>query len=177
MNYNDAEIYFSKTKTYLKKMIGISSQTQELDHTERRKEFIRLSSEDKKKLVQPQLDIFMSATTRKFEILPVMATLAATLIVVATLNSNLVPLNILESKGILSLFLILIPITLHFYIKNNEKTASNAIAIIESYQLENIFNELKRTTFLRQLSTDFPAIVVYLFYAVITLIIFRVWFG
>jgi hypothetical protein len=176
MSYNDAENYFKRVKIFLRKKLGIPPSPQK-DHSERRSNFAALPPERKMAIVQPQMDLFIAAVTRKFEILPVIATLAATLIIVATLNPVLVPLTVTETKLILSLFLLLIPVTIHFYIWNNEKTALNALGVIESYQSEGLFDELGRATLTGQVATDFPKIITYIFYGVSVLIVFRIWFG
>jgi hypothetical protein len=177
MKYFEAEYRFEKIKIFLGKKLGLSRAKHTEDHKARREQFNELSPDDKMQMVSPQLELYTSATSKKSEVLPVISTIAATLIVVATLNRNLVPLTANETKSILSIFLLLIPATLHYYIKTMEKTAKNDIEIIKSYQTEGIFDELGRPTFLQQLSSDFPIIIVYIFYGIVLLILFRVWFG
>jgi hypothetical protein len=95
---------------------------------------------------------------------------------VATLNPTLVPISPISTKIILSIFLILIPVTLHYYIKVMEKTARRANDTITSYQGKDPFQNI-RISFWDQLSSDFPIIIVYLFYGIIFFILFNMWRG
>ncbi len=107
-----------------------------------------------------------------------MATLASTLIVIATLNTTVVPLITgTETRVLLSLFLILIPTTLHFYIAQKEKAVLAALKIVASYQGDHILDVFKKATFMDYLNSTIPRIIVYIFYGSIFLILFRIWFG
>lgn len=173
MKYHEVEGKFTKLKTKL----GLAREQSEEGSDDIREQFKKLSPDERMKILSPQLDIYVTATTKKSEVFPVISTVAAALVIVATLNQSLVPLTLVETKAILSIFLLLIPVTLHYYVIIMEKTAQNAIKIIQSYQTKGIYDELGQTTFLQQLSSDFPKIIIYIFYGIVFLILFRVWFG
>lgn len=176
MKYSDLENKFDELKKYLKKAIGLS-QKNEQDNIDRQNQFAQLDPDTKYKLISPHLNFYTDAISKRAEIVPILSTLAATLIVVTTLNTNLVPLKPEEVKILLSLFLFLIPSTLHFYIDQKEKAAAAALKIVASYQGDDIFDLFKEATFVDHLTSTFPRIVIYLFYAAIFVVLFRIWFG
>ncbi|GEM_PF-3715097 len=169
MKYYQAEELF----TNIKRSIYCTDQTIE-NNGGKKKAFDNLSTDDKLKFIAPQLEIYRAAVQSKSQILPTIATLAATLVVVATLNNDLVPLTANETKIILSIFLLFIPTTLHYYIKQAEHTAINALSIIQSYHGDDIFEKFFKPTFFAQLSSDFPMIIVYIFYGIVFWILFRI---
>ncbi len=177
MTYAQAEASFGRFKERLRERLGLKKVKKQV-HDQRTKDtFAKSDPDTKMKVIGPQLEFFTSSVSRKSDLLPTIATLVATLIVVATLNHDLVPLQPKETKTILTLFLILIPSTLHYYIKLMERTARQAVDVIDSYQGFNAFDKLGPISFLQYLSSDIPIIIVYILYGVVGLIIFRVWFG
>jgi hypothetical protein len=176
MSYKATEDRFQRAKDFLRKKLGFPKHQEEIHDEATKERFAELSPDDKLKLIKPQLDFFTSAVSRKTDILPTIATLAATLIIVATLNPTLVPISPISTKIILSIFLILIPVTLRYYIKVMEKTARRANDTITSYQGKDPFQNI-RISFWDQLSSDFPIIIVYLFYGIIFFILFNMWRG
>ena len=177
MKYAEAEKSFSNFKNFLRRKLGLSPRKEMKADEEIRTKFATLSPDDKMKIISPQLALYTSALSNKSQVLPVISTIAATLVVVATLNQSLVPLSLVETKSILSIFLLLIPTTLYYYIKTMEQTAKNAIKVIESYQSEGIFKKLGEATFVEQFKSDFPIGIVYLFYGIIFFILIRMWFS
>ncbi len=167
-------IKFEELFQNLLQKLGLKSKIKNID-INKQKDFELLSRDDKLKIISPQLDIYVSAVSQKSEIFPIIATLAATLIVIATLNKELIPLSLLEIKIILSFFLILIPVTLHYYVKQKESTAENSLDIIRSYHSDDPFVSLEKVKFLQQLSSDFPIIIVYFFYGIIFFILFKIY--
>ncbi|MEI7463356.1 MAG: hypothetical protein WCK03_03075 [Candidatus Taylorbacteria bacterium] len=174
MSYKRAEAHFKIVKDFLRKCFGFHIHQEEIHDQATKDNFAKLSPNDKYQLIKPQLDFFTSAVSRKSEILPTLATLASALIVLATLNKDLVTLSFMDVRVILSIFLILIPVTLHYYIKLMEKVATRASSIIASYQGKDPFRNIK-ISLVDQLSSDFPIIIVYIFYGVIFYILFKMW--
>jgi hypothetical protein len=176
MSYKKVEENFQKFKGYLRNKLGFSKHQEKIHDKETLEKFNKLSSDKQLELIKPQMEFFTSAVSRKTEILPTLATLAAALIVVSTLNNSLVPLSSIDTKIILTIFLLLIPITLHYYIKVMEETANRAVAIIASYMGKNPFVDIK-ISFIDQFGADFPIIIVYIFYGVVFFVLFRMWFN
>ncbi|MDB5265785.1 MAG: hypothetical protein JWM39_498 [Parcubacteria group bacterium] len=177
MTYAQAEAKFKSIKTAIGKWLGIKRVKKQIHDQATKDAFAKSDPDTKMKLIGPQLEIFTSSVSRKSDLLPTIATLVAALIVVTTLNHDLVPLRPTETKAILSLFLILIPITLNYYIKVMEHTARGAVDIIDSYQGFSTFEKMGPVSFLQSLSSEFPIIIVYIIYGVVGLIIFRIWYG
>lgn len=175
MKYTEIEKAFTRFKSFLHKKSGLELDSKNFDKSEKQKIFSGLSNDDKHKIILPQLELYTLAVSKRSETLPLMATLAAALIAVAALSKDLVALSLFESKFLLSLFLFIIPITLHHYIYVNEKAARNALNIVESYQGKNISKIFNNITFLDQLSSDFPRIIVYIFYGVVSFVFLKIW--
>ena len=173
MSYKEVENKFQQIKDFLRRIFGFSRHQEEIHDEATKENFANLSPNDKYKIIKPQLDFFTSAVSRKTEILP---TLMAALIVLVTLSKDLVPLSSMDIRVILSIFLVLIPVTLHYYIKTMEKVATKANSIITSYQGKDPFRKIK-ISFLDQLNSDFPIIIVYILYCIIFFILFKMWFN
>jgi len=176
MKYRDAEKYFDNFKDFLRKKLKLSHKKEEKDYSKKQELFATLSAEDKNKLISPQLNFYSSAISKRSEIFPIISSLSATLIIITTLNKELVPLSSIQTKYILSFFLFLIPVTLHYYINEKEKVARNAFEVIASYQGKEIYDIFGVKSFLDQLGSDFPRILIYSFYGVVMFIIFKIWF-
>ncbi len=144
---------------------------------EKKNKFLEhLSLEDKKKAVDSQLDIYKSAAERKMAILPQTAALTATLIIVATLNKNLVPINLIESKVLLSLLLFLVPFALHIYAYDIEKSGFNAVKSIKSYLGDEIFKDIeKNKSFIDKVVAYSPISIIIIFDLIILFLIFKIW--
>jgi hypothetical protein len=177
MRYADTEAAFRRIKRVLRKRVGIKEKQRQIHDQKTKAAFAAADPKIKAELIKPQLELYTSAVSRKSDVLPVISTLVATLIIVTTLNHELVPLRANEVKTILTLFLVLIPGTLHYYIKLMERTAKASVEIIDSYQGSSTFEKLSPITFLQSLSSDIPIIIVYLLYGIVGLVVFRIWFG
>lgn len=176
MKYAEMEKHFAVCKSFLHIKPKIKLNTKDGTQNERQEAFSVLSSDDKHKIILPQLELYTLAVSKRSETLPIMATLAAALIAVSTISKDLIVLSLFESKFLLSLFLLIIPVTLHHYININEKAARNAMEIVGSYQGKNISKIFDDITFLNQLSSDFPRIIVYVFYSVVFFVFLKIWF-
>lgn len=92
-----------------------------------------LTPEQRQQAIQNQIQLYVTSVNKKTEVLLAIASLAATLIVVATLNKELVPISILEAKVILTIFLLIIPPALYDFVTQMEGAAINAKKIIREY--------------------------------------------
>ncbi|HAU07766.1 MAG: hypothetical protein UW46_C0004G0059 [Candidatus Yanofskybacteria bacterium GW2011_GWF1_44_227] len=138
--------------------------------------FERLSPEEKINLLGPQLQLYASAVSKKMATLSSVAALSATLIIISTLNRALVPLSDNEIRTVLSIFLILIPISLHIYIKDIEDSAKNSLETIKSYHREDILGDLEKDVlFSDKLVSKSPMVMTCIFYILIGFIILKIW--
>ena len=80
----------------------------------KKEEFEKLSIEHKLFIVNKHQDLLGVAITNRMQLLPIIAGLSATLLVVATFNDQLIPLDN-GVRIVLSFLLIVIPISLLFY--------------------------------------------------------------
>lgn len=102
-------------------------------------EFKDLPPEIKEKLIQPQIQLLISAVQSRMAVLPTVSALSATLLVIATF-SGLIPASNLV-KILLTILLLMIPIPLLVYIKDLTDGENKAKKHIEKY-LEIESNEV-----------------------------------
>ncbi|GAG89947.1 unnamed protein product [marine sediment metagenome] len=91
-----------------------------------------------------QFDMLFSTLRLKAEAIPVLSTLSVAMLIVATLNPELIPLPILWIKGIVSVLLISIPTSLFisvFQQDNAIKASFKTIKSIIDKDLERIINQ------------------------------------
>lgn len=91
-----------------------------------------LTDEQIRKLehIKAQSQFLIAATSSKDEAVLVISSLAATLLVVATFNKDLLPLTNLV-KFLISILLALIPISLFTHLRSADRTAEKAVKNIE----------------------------------------------
>ncbi len=105
------------------------------------------------------------------QILPTASTLAATLLVVATFNPQLVPLTCLV-KVLLSILLLLVPSSLWLYNYDLKRAQDKTKKYLEKLLGEN---EYENEGTLNEVVKWFPDIAIYLITAVIITIVFIIW--
>jgi hypothetical protein len=93
-------------------------------------------------LLRGQLDILFYSITQRMQILPSISALAAMLLIVATFNTALLPITNCV-VFLLSLLLLLVPISLLIYNYDLKKTQHNTKRIIEDYLGQDIEKEMK----------------------------------
>lgn len=79
------------------------------------------------------LDMIGSSTLNKMAILPSLSAISIAMVVVATLNPELIPITLLQSKIIISILLFFIPTSLIIYILDLGSGAEGALKHLESY--------------------------------------------
>lgn len=89
-------------------------------------------SEGEKEEYKVQKEILFTAIRGRFEILPIISVLSGALLVVATFNSELIPISILV-KIILAVFLLIIPLSLFGYLWELKKAEDKAIKWFEQF--------------------------------------------
>lgn len=133
--------------------------------------FNHLSPEQKQHLVEKNLEFFQSAVVLRMQILPVVATLAAALLIIASFNNQFIPLNN-AVKIFLSIFLIIIPISLWIY---NHECEEAQIKI--QNQIEGLIGKVERDqpSFISRISNAFPNLVISIIGIIIFFLLLIIW--
>lgn len=111
--------------------------------TQKQEWFEKQKPERKWIIIEPFLNLFNSAVTEKMKIIPSLSAISATLLIVATLNPDLMPIDIIPAKIIISVLLLLIPFSLIIHVLEMEKTARKALEYCGEYQ-KKITEEFKK---------------------------------
>lgn len=135
--------------------------------------FKRLSPDQKFSLLKSYLDMLLSSISKRMKILPSVSALAATLLIVATFNEKLLPINSLV-KFLLSLLLVLIPLSLIFYNQDLKRAQRNSIKSINEYFGEDLDKEIKGD-YLDKVSGLFPDIAISIIALVIIGLLIMIW--
>lgn len=139
-----------------------------------KKEFFqKLSSAQKFDLLKIHLDMTLSSISKRMQMLPTISALAATLLVIATFNEKLLPINLLV-KFLLSLLLILIPAGLFFHNEDLKRAQRNSINLINDYSGEDIDKKIKRDHF-DKIAGLFPDIAIWIITLVIIGLFIMIW--
>ena len=89
-------------------------------------------NEAEKEQFRVQKEILFTAIRERFKVLPTISALAATLLVVATFNSELIPITDFV-KIILAILLSIIPVSLFGYLWELKKAEDKAVKWFEQY--------------------------------------------
>lgn len=135
--------------------------------------FKKLSPDQRFNLLKSYLDIFLSSVSKRMQVLPSISALAATLLIVATFNEKLLPINLLV-KFLLSLLLILIPASLFFYNEDLKRAQRNSIKSINDYFGEDLTKEMKKDCF-DKVTGLFPDIAIWIITLVIIGLLIMIW--
>lgn len=108
-----------------------------------KQDFDSMSREQQWETLSTHLVDLKDSVRSRMGVLPQIAALSATL-VVATLNKSLVPLSEIEARVLLSLFLWLIPLTLHMYVYDLSTSERRGMESIEKFLGRNISEELSK---------------------------------
>lgn len=96
----------------------------------KKEDFDKLPQELRIKYLEVNTSGLQSAVYARMSILPIVSALSAALLVVATFNEHLIPLNNL-SKAIISLLLLSIPLALRVYNYDLKKTQHTYLEILK----------------------------------------------
>lgn len=135
--------------------------------------FKKLSPDQKFNLLKSHLDILLSSISKRMQVLPSISALAATLLIVATFNEKLLPINLVV-KFLLSLLLILIPVSLFFYNEDLKRAQRNSIKLINDYFGEDLDKEIKKD-YLDKVAGLFPDIAIWIITLVIIGLLIMIW--
>lgn len=142
----------------------------------KKQDFDSMSREQQWETLSTHLTDLKDSVRSRMGVLPQIAALSATLIVVATLNKSLVPLSEIEARVLLSLFLWLIPLTLHMYVYDLSTSERRGMESIEKFLGHNISEELsKNQSILSKIISYAPKIVIGIFYVIIFYLTLKIW--
>jgi len=135
-------------------------------------QFNQLPTEERYQIVKTFLDIIGSAVADRMRILSSVSALAATMLVVATFNQDLVPLNTL-ARVLLSLLLSIIPISLLIYNKDLKDGQKRASAHLKEYT--GIFVPDSEKTSWDKFASISPDILIWVITTAIIVLIAIIW--
>ena len=136
-------------------------------------EFEKLKPESKEKVIFFYLDQVLSSTRMRLKILPSVAALAATLLIIATFNKELLPLTT-TVKILLSLLLLLIPISLYLYNRDIKNEQGKWVDRITKWLGEDVLPHNERGA-LNFFVRYFPEIGIFIITAVILTLLAVIW--
>lgn len=145
-----------------------------LTKEEKRQIFKRLPSEGKHSVIKPQLDIFLSAVSAKMRMLPIVSTLSVAMLVVATLNPELIPISVFQTKIIISILLFSVPTSLYVFLRDNEKAITGTLRIIEGYTGKNPATELE-PAYWEKIIARIPILMVLIYAGIIIFLLLSIW--
>ncbi len=130
--------------------------------------------ENKKERVRAQLDLVLKAIEQENSAFLNIGSLAVALIIILSLNKDLVSFSPTESKVLLTIFLVLIIITLgvHLYFLNEGKKRS--VQIIEKITEKKISDGLKISLF-DNIIAYIPKVVAGIFFICISYVVYVLW--
>jgi len=116
--------------------------------------------------------LFKEAVLSKLRVLPTIAALAATLLVVATFNDNLFPLTKFV-RFLLSILLLVIPVSLYFYLDENNEVANKAQTALKQETGSAFSLPHKNFWKLIQVHFSYIALAIILFFTVA--VVYLIW--
>ena len=120
-------------------------EEKELTKEQKKEIFDKLPFEIRYNIIKPQLDIATSSIEAKMGILPLVSTLSIAMLIVATLNPDVIPISIFWVKVLISILLFTIPFSLTIFYFDKEKAIKKAFEHIEEYTGKNPKRNLKPT--------------------------------
>lgn len=135
--------------------------------------FDKLTTEQQFHILSEQHEHLRSAIHARTGILPVISSLAATMLVVATFNENIIPLNNLV-RFIISVFLFLIPLSLFFHNSELKIAQRKILGNIAKYLGEDVSKKIKQTKYDKILAW-YPDIAIWVLTVAIFVLIYLVW--
>ncbi|OGH69299.1 MAG: hypothetical protein A2754_00505 [Candidatus Magasanikbacteria bacterium RIFCSPHIGHO2_01_FULL_47_8] len=139
--------------------------------TTSKEKFDSLSDSQKMAYIQTHLDLFQSVISARMGILPAFSAIAGGLLVIATFNPALVPLNV-TVKVLITILLLIIPVSLFFY---NYDLKNSQTRILKSFKNVGIEFEVKPESKLNQVSRVIPDIGIVIFAIIILILVVIIW--
>jgi len=156
--------------------------------TQKQEWFRKQPPEIQWRIIKPFLDLYISAISTKMAVLPSLSAISATLLIVATLNRELIPIGINGAKIILSILLFLIPSSLFVHILEQEGAAKKALQNWGEYQKEienfykrkktwwdNLKEKITNSRFWSGFASEFPICVALIYLIIIIYLLYMMW--
>jgi hypothetical protein len=137
-----------------------------------RKDFEKLTPDRKWIIIESYQNLLSTSIHNRMGLLPLMSGLAATLLVIATFNGNLLILDCLV-KIIVSILLAIIPVSLFFYNHDLKLAAKKSKEQIGYFLDKKDIGESDQN-FINKVTGWLPDIVIYIFTFVIIVIIYKI---
>lgn len=134
--------------------------------------FNKLTKDQQWNIIKSLLDFYNYIIAMKMSVLPLLSALSVAMVVVLTLNKELINFDILSAKTILSILLFLIPISLIIFIKDIEKGAKGV-----RYDIEKYLGKVETNPNIFDWISSYTPIVIVIFYFLMTIyFLYKVWF-
>jgi len=133
--------------------------------------FNSLPRNEQKDIIKSLLDHHLQMVVAKMSALASLSALSATMIVVATLNKELINLDNASAKIILSILISLIPLSLLFFFIDVERGAVGNRKQIESY----IGKVDTDKNWLNYITSYFPFIVTIIYFLIVIYLLYIIW--
>lgn len=134
--------------------------------------FNKLTKDQQWNIIKSLLDFYNYIVAMKMSVLPLLSALSVAMVVVLTLNKELINFDILSAKTILSILLFLIPISLIIFIKDIEKGAKGV-----RYDIEKYLGKVETNPNIFDWISSYTPIVIVIFYFLMTIyFLYKVWF-
>lgn len=138
----------------------------------KKEDFDKLSVEHKLTIIETHQNLLTSSIYSRMGLLPLMAGLAATLLVIATFNDKLIPLDN-TIRFLTSVLLIIIPFSLYLYNDDLKTSQKKNKSYIDN--LLGTENKKMENTFIGKLTCYTPDAVIYILAIVVLIIIKKIW--
>lgn len=138
---------------------------------EKQKWFKNLPRNEQQEIIKSLLGYHLQMVTTKVSGLASLSALSAAMIIVATLNKDLLNLDIIFAKIILSVFIFIIPLSLFFFFFDVEKGALG-----NRKQIEEFIGEVNtKKNWFDYASSYFPFVVTIIYFVISAYLLFAIW--
>lgn len=137
-----------------------------------KEEFEKMTVENKFSVINAHQNLLTNAISNRMQLLPIIAGLSATLLVIASFNDKLIPLNNMV-KIVLSILLVIIPLSLFFYNIDLKRAQIKNKEYIDN--LLGTEEKQIKSGFLNKIIAYAPDFIIYILSIVSIIIIFEIW--
>lgn len=138
---------------------------------EKQEWFKKLPRYEQQDIIKSLLSYHLQMVTTKMSALASLSALSATMVIVATLNKDLLNLDINSAKVILTVLILLIPLSLFIFFFDVERGAIGNKKIIESYIGETKTNP----SWFDYIASNFPFVVTAIYFIIAGYLIYTIW--
>ena len=158
--------------------------------TPKREWFDKQIPEHRLSILKLFLDLFTLAVSEKMKVLPTLSAISVALLIIATLNPDLMPIGMIPAKIIISVLLLIIPFSLITHILEMEKAARKALKYLGEYQrgiAEEFEGALKSNRWERfkikfadskfwdRFASEFPISVAIVYFVIVVYLLYVMW--